>query len=61
MIQTYLVKPLPFLSNTFQGDGAILVKTKKAILIAEYTAPIQAPEATTVAENLADYLISVSY
>jgi profilin len=37
------------------------VKTKQAILVAEYTAPIQAPEATLVAEGLADYLISVNY
>ncbi|KAF8483536.1 profilin [Russula ochroleuca] len=43
------------------GDGAVLVKTSKAILIAEYTAPIQAAEATQVVESLADYLISVKY
>jgi profilin len=37
------------------------VKTKQAILIGEYTAPIQAGEATTIVENLADYLIGVGY
>ncbi|RPD65417.1 profilin [Lentinus tigrinus ALCF2SS1-7] len=43
------------------GDGCVLVKTKQAVLVAEYTAPIQAPEATPVVENLADYLIGVGY
>jgi len=43
------------------GDGAILVKTKLAILVAEYAAPIQAPEATPVVEALADYLINAQY
>ncbi|KAM5532122.1 hypothetical protein V8D89_014215 [Ganoderma adspersum] len=44
-----------------QGDGAVLVKTKQAVLVAEYIAPIQAPETTSVVESLADYLISVGY
>ncbi|KAK7691569.1 hypothetical protein QCA50_004968 [Cerrena zonata] len=44
-----------------QADGAIIVKTKQAILIGEYKAPIQASEATTVVEGLADYLIGVGY
>jgi len=44
-----------------QSDGAILVKTKQAVLVAEYLAPIQAPEATLVVESLADYLIGVGY
>jgi profilin len=61
MIQTHLIGALPFLTVTFQGDGAILVKTKQAVLVAEYTAPIQAGEATPVVEGLADYLISVGY
>ena len=39
----------------------MLVKTKQAVLIAVYVAPNQAPEATTVVENLADYLISLGY
>ncbi|KAI0254572.1 profilin [Lactifluus subvellereus] len=43
------------------GDGAILVKTKQAVLVAEYLAPIQAGEATPIVEKLADYLISVGY
>ncbi|KAF9647097.1 profilin [Thelephora ganbajun] len=42
-------------------DGCILVKTKQAILVAEYVAPIQQPEAVNVVEKLADYLISVGY
>ncbi|TFY67667.1 hypothetical protein EVG20_g3865 [Dentipellis fragilis] len=43
------------------ADGVVIVKTKQAVLVAEYAAPIQAPEATPVAEALADYLISVGY
>ncbi|KIY65778.1 profilin [Cylindrobasidium torrendii FP15055 ss-10] len=43
------------------GDGIILVKTTQAVLVAVYTAPTQAPEATPVVEGLADYLISVGY
>jgi profilin len=52
---------LLFLTVTFQGDGAALVKTKQAVLVAEYIAPIQAGEATPVVEGLADYLINVGY
>ncbi|KAJ3534650.1 hypothetical protein NMY22_g6830 [Coprinellus aureogranulatus] len=44
-----------------QADGAVIVKTKQAILVAEYQAPLQAPETTPVVEALADYLISVGY
>lgn len=44
-----------------QADGCVLVKTKQAVLIAEYSAPVQAPEATPVVEGLADYLIGVGY
>ena len=46
---------------TPQGDGVIIVKTKQAVLVAEYSAPTQAPEATPIVENLADYLIGVGY
>jgi profilin len=54
---------MPYLSSHSyaQGDGAVLVKTKKAVLVAEYQAPVQAPEATKIVEGLADYLISVEY
>lgn len=41
--------------------GIVAVKTKQAILIAHYPSGVQAPEATTVVEKLADYLISVGY
>ena len=44
-----------------KADGAVLVKTKQAILIAEYVSPTQAGEATVIVENLADYLIGVGY
>ncbi|EJD07866.1 profilin [Fomitiporia mediterranea MF3/22] len=43
------------------ADGCVLVKTKQAVLVTEYTAPIQAGEATTIVEKLADYLKSVNY
>ncbi|KAJ7040980.1 profilin [Mycena alexandri] len=43
------------------ADGYVIVQTTQAILVAEYAAPTQAPEAVTVAEGLADYLIGVSY
>ncbi|EPT04760.1 hypothetical protein FOMPIDRAFT_1021623 [Fomitopsis schrenkii] len=43
------------------ADGCVLVKTKQAVLVTEYSAPIQAPEATPVVESLADYLIGVGY
>jgi profilin len=43
------------------ADGAVLAKTKQAILVAEYVAPIQAPEAVPVVEGLADYLRGVGY
>lgn len=46
---------------TAQADGAVIVKTKQAILVAEYAAPIQAGQATPIVENLADYLINVGY
>lgn len=45
-----------------QGSGGVvIVKTKQAILIGVYDAPVQAGEATKVVEGLADYLISVNY
>ncbi|KAJ7705607.1 profilin [Mycena rosella] len=43
------------------GDGYVIVQTTQAILVAEYAAPVQAPEAVKVAEGLADYLRSVNY
>jgi len=43
------------------ADGAVIVKTKQAILVAIYKFPLQAPEATPVVEGLADYLIGVNY
>lgn len=46
---------------TNQPDGCVLVKTTQAILVAEYLAPVQQPEAVDVVEKLADYLISVGY
>jgi hypothetical protein len=47
--------------SKLQADGIVIVKTKQAILVAIYEAPLQAPEATPIVEGLADYLISVQY
>lgn len=44
-----------------EETGIVAVKTKQAILIAHYPSGVQAPEATSVVEKLADYLISVGY
>jgi len=49
------------LTITEQADGAIVVKTTQAVLVAEYSAPTQAPEAALVVEGLGDYLKSVGY
>ncbi|KIJ62298.1 hypothetical protein HYDPIDRAFT_114791 [Hydnomerulius pinastri MD-312] len=44
-----------------QADGCVLVKTKQAVLVAEYVAPTQAGECTTIVEGLADHLINAEY
>ena len=44
-----------------KADGAVVVKTKQAILVAVYKTPLQAGETTPVVEALADYLIGVGY
>jgi len=43
------------------ADGILIVKTKQAVLVAIYEAPLQAPEVTPIVESLADYLISVGF
>jgi len=43
------------------NHGIIVVKTNKTFIVAEYAPPIQAAEATPVAEGVADYLISTTY
>ncbi|GAA5866267.1 hypothetical protein JCM8547_007222 [Rhodosporidiobolus lusitaniae] len=43
------------------ADGIIVVKTKQAILVAEYAHPTMPGEATKIVEDLADYLIGVGY
>ena len=60
MIRIHIVG-VAFPHSYLQGDGACLVKTKQGVLVAEYVAPVQAPEATLVVEGLADYLIGVGY
>ncbi|KAH3674344.1 hypothetical protein WICMUC_003370 [Wickerhamomyces mucosus] len=42
-------------------EGVVAVKTKQTVLIGHYPAGVQAGEATTIVEKLADYLISVGY
>ncbi|GAA5837968.1 hypothetical protein JCM11251_006813 [Rhodosporidiobolus azoricus] len=43
------------------ADGIVLVKTKQAVLVAEYAHPTLPGEATKIVEDLADYLIGVGY
>ncbi|GAA5917875.1 hypothetical protein JCM6882_003751 [Rhodosporidiobolus microsporus] len=43
------------------ADGIVLVKTKQAVLVAEYAHPTLAGEAAKIVEDLADYLIGVGY
>ncbi|KAI6021495.1 profilin [Pisolithus microcarpus] len=45
----------------FFADGCTIVKTKQAILVTEYAAPIQHPESVPIVVALADYLKSVNY
>lgn len=44
-----------------EGEGIVAVRTKQAILIAHYPQGVQAGEATTIVEKLADYLIGLNY
>ncbi|KAF4621634.1 hypothetical protein D9613_012592 [Agrocybe pediades] len=44
-----------------QANGGTIVKTKQAVIVAEYTAPTQAPEVDPIVERLADYLIEQKY
>lgn len=41
--------------------GIVVTKTTQAFIVAKYSPPIQAGEATPVVEGLADYLSSVGY
>ncbi|KAJ4482305.1 profilin [Lentinula aciculospora] len=43
------------------ADGAVVVKTNLAILCCIYKPPTQGPEAATVVEGLADYLLGVGF
>ncbi len=42
-------------------SGIAVVKTKQAILVGHYPENVQAGNATTVIEALADYMISTGY
>ncbi|KAH3900249.1 profilin SCDLUD_003221 [Saccharomycodes ludwigii] len=43
------------------AEGVICVRTKQTILVAHYPSGVQAGTATTVVEQLADYLINAQY
>lgn len=46
----------------WQADGIIIVKTAQTVIVVEYAAPVQAPEATAHVEKYAqDHLISKGY
>jgi len=59
--QYHALTQLPTGCRRIQVDGCVLVKTKQAVLVAEYESPIQQTEATVIVEGLADYLIGVGY
>ncbi|KAI6033208.1 profilin, partial [Pisolithus orientalis] len=44
-----------------RADGCTIIKTKQAILVTEYKAPIQHPESVPIVVSVADYLKSVNY
>lgn len=44
-----------------EAEGLIAVRTTQAIILAHYPEGIQAGEATTIVEKLADYLIQSGY
>jgi len=48
-------------STCTQLNGCTIVKTKQAILVTEYDAPIQAAESFPIVYELANYLKSVGY
>lgn len=56
-----LIKSLHYKHCDHQGDGCVLVKTKQAVLVTEYVAPLQQQESANIVEALADYLIGVGY
>lgn len=44
-----------------EDTGIIAVRTKQAVIVGHYAAPVQAGEATKVVEAMGDYLIGVNY
>ncbi|MFI9771627.1 profilin [Streptomyces sp. NPDC052415] len=44
-----------------KADGAVLVKTKRAVVVAEYVAPVQAHEAKGVADGVANAISSQGF
>ncbi|KAG8982948.1 profilin, required for normal timing of actin polymerization in response to thermal stress [Tulasnella sp. JGI-2019a] len=43
------------------ADGCVIRKTKQAVIVTVYDAPVQAQECTSTVESLGDYLESVGY
>jgi len=44
-----------------QQTGLIICKTTKAVIVAQYTEPIQGPQCATTVEALAEYLRNCGY
>ena len=44
-----------------QRNGALLIKTRRAIIVAEYTAPTERTEALFIADGVADHLVGAGY
>ena len=58
----YLVPALyDNLTRGMKADGAIIAKTKQAIIVVVYKHPLQAGEATPVVSGVADYLKNAGY
>ncbi|KAI6157862.1 profilin [Pisolithus tinctorius] len=63
--QKFFVLSVDVLTGQILGkkgaDGCTIIKTKQAVLVTEYKAPIQHPESVPVVVSVADYLKSVNY
>ena len=48
-------------SLSSQSGGIVTVKTKQAVLVAEYDAPVSPGDATKIVEDLADWMIDAGF
>lgn len=57
----YLVLLYEDPTRGMKADGAVIVKTKQAVIVAVYKQPTQAGEATVVVSGVGDYLKNAGY